>query len=149
MSSPRRTVVVVEDEVAVLSVTVRLLDRVGYDVLPFSHPHAARDYFKNVVRPPAVLVTDIMMPGMNGLELCRIVRQSCPTLPVIFTSGYPLENLPPELSDLPEVTCLITKPYDLTVLRRAIDDLLNRPGVSTNSDRLHTLRDITERRRAV
>ena len=42
MSTQRKTIVVVEDEESVLSVTVRLLDRAGYDVLAFSHPHAAR-----------------------------------------------------------------------------------------------------------
>lgn len=124
MNEARKTIVVVEDEESVLSVTVRLLDRAGYDVLAFSHPHAAREYFRNAVRPPALLMTDVMMPGMSGLELCRCARQEHPALPVIFTSGYPLDSLPGEVSDLPEVSCLISKPFGLDSLRRGIEDLL-------------------------
>jgi CheY-like chemotaxis protein len=120
----RKLIVAVEDEESVLSVTTRLLDKAGYDVLPFSHPHQARDYFEQAVRSPALLLTDIIMPGMTGFELAAFARDEHPSLPVVFTSGYPRENLPPDLCELPEMSCLITKPYDLNALRSAIEDLL-------------------------
>jgi two-component system cell cycle sensor histidine kinase/response regulator CckA len=124
MNAMRKLIVAVEDEEAVLSVTTRLLDKAGYDVLPFSHPHRARDFFENAIRSPALMLTDIMMPGMSGFELAAIAREEHPALPIIFTSGYPEENLPAELCELPEMSCMITKPYDLNTLRFAIEDLL-------------------------
>ena len=124
MSTKRKTIVVVEDEPSVLSVIERLLKKVGYDVLPFAHPHLAREYFRNAVRPPALLITDIMLPGMSGFELCDAAREEHVTLPVLFISGYPLESLPASHATLPEVSCLVTKPFGLNVLRDAVEDLM-------------------------
>jgi two-component system cell cycle sensor histidine kinase/response regulator CckA len=121
--SERHTIVLVEDEEAVLTVMQRVLERAGYGVFAFANPMKAREHL-TTAQPPSILITDVVMPGMNGFELCGVVRSRFPELPVIFTSGYPLENLPGGAATLPENSRLINKPFGLDLVRETITELL-------------------------
>jgi two-component system, cell cycle sensor histidine kinase and response regulator CckA len=118
------TIVLVEDEEAVLTVMQRVLERAGYSVFAFANPMLAVDHL--LAKPePSILITDVVMPGMNGFELCGVVRARFPELPVIFTSGYPLDNLPGGAATLPENSRLINKPFGLDLVRETISELLD------------------------
>jgi two-component system, cell cycle sensor histidine kinase and response regulator CckA len=117
------TIVLVEDEEAVLTVMQRVLERAGYRVFAFANPMHAMEYL--LAKPePSILITDVVMPGMNGFELSGVVRARFPELPVIFTSGYPLDNLPGGAATLPENSRLINKPFGLDQVRATISELL-------------------------
>ncbi|MGQ0563019.1 MAG: response regulator [Gemmatimonadota bacterium] len=126
--SARHTIVFVEDEPAVLAVIQRVLEKAGYTVLAFADPINANDYLQRAA-PPSLLLTDVVMPGMSGFELCDAVRARFPGLPVIFTSGYPLETLPSARTALPENSCLISKPFGLALVRDTIAELLEQSAV--------------------
>jgi two-component system cell cycle sensor histidine kinase/response regulator CckA len=118
------TIVLVEDEEAVLTVMQRVLERAGYCVFAFANPvHAMKHLMANP--QPSILITDVVMPGLNGFELCGVVRSRFPELPVIFTSGYPLDNLPGGAATLPENSRLINKPFGLDLVRETISELLD------------------------
>lgn len=127
MNSPLPTIILVEDERAVLSIMQRVLARSGYEVFAFESPLEALAYMRTA-EAPALLLTDVVMPGMSGFELCDAVRRRFPALPVIFTSGYPLENLPGYARPLPSASCLIVKPFGLDEVRETIDCLLQTSG---------------------
>jgi CheY-like chemotaxis protein len=104
-----------------------VLVRSGYVVNAFESPLKALAFLRSA-GAPSLLLTDVVMPGMSGFELCDAVRRRFPDLPVIFTSGYPLENLPGYARPLPKRSCLIVKPFGLDEVRETIDCLLQTSG---------------------
>jgi two-component system, cell cycle sensor histidine kinase and response regulator CckA len=92
-SSPARagaglTVLVVDDETAVRRFAVRVLQRDGYDVLEASDGAEAIDLLRSGKVPIDIIVSDIVMPRMNGVELMQAVEGSHSHIPVVLMSGY-------------------------------------------------------------
>jgi DNA-binding response OmpR family regulator len=79
-----KTVLVVDDEPIVREVVVRYLEREGYRTLEANDGDAARDALAR--NPPDLVVLDVMLPGTDGLELCRWIR-STSQLPVIMLTA--------------------------------------------------------------
>lgn len=119
-----RVIVVVEDEPSVLMIVQRLLEKVGFEVVPFTQPRAARAWLNGASVQPSMLITDVMLPGMNGFDLCAAARAKYSALPVLFMSGYPLDSLPFGSTDLPEGTGMVSKPFGADELRAAIEAML-------------------------
>ncbi|MEL7448375.1 MAG: response regulator [Pseudomonadota bacterium] len=84
------TVLLVEDERPVRAVVVAALRSNGYQVLEADDPKQALSIAAN--NPFDILVTDVVMPGMNGVELAERLRAAHTSVPVVFMSGY----APPE-----------------------------------------------------
>jgi CheY-like chemotaxis protein len=82
------TVLVVEDDRIVLNLVERILKEKGYNIHSASNGEEALEIAKKVGRGLDILVTDIVMPGMNGRELHRRVMEFCPKAKVLFMSGY-------------------------------------------------------------
>jgi CheY-like chemotaxis protein len=85
---PRKTILCVEDNEMVLSVRTFLLETRGYRVLAISSAAEAIEYLRAAV-PGTVdlLVSDLMMPQMNGNELVRRAKELHPGLPALLVSG--------------------------------------------------------------
>jgi DNA-binding response OmpR family regulator len=79
-----KTVLVVDDEPIVREVVVRYLEREGYRTLQSGDGDHARELIEG--DPPSLVVLDVMLPGTNGLELCRWIR-SRSALPVILLTA--------------------------------------------------------------
>lgn len=108
------TVLIVEDEPAVLDVATEIFDSLGYDVLTAIDAVAALEVLK-CDAPIDVLFSDVIMPnGMNGVELSRRAREMRPRIKVLLASGYPMSTLPSEGFD--EGVSFISKPYRWTEL---------------------------------
>ncbi len=84
----RETILLVEDEPAILGVTARALERLGYHVLPASGAGKAIALLKEHRGPVDLLLTDIVMPEMDGRELARRVLSIKPDVKCLFMSGY-------------------------------------------------------------
>ena len=82
------TVLVVEDDRIVLNLVERILKEKGYNIHSASNGEEALEIAKKVGKGLDILVTDIVMPGMNGRELHRRVMEFCPKAKVLFMSGY-------------------------------------------------------------
>lgn len=85
MSGDKKCVAIVDDDEALLEATTGFLESMGYDALPFSSGHSflAYDHIDLV----ALLLTDINMPEMTGLELLDIVKQHWPEMPIIMMTA--------------------------------------------------------------
>ena len=70
-----------------------------------------------------LLLTDVMMPGLSGAEVCRRVRESRPGIPTLFISGFYPEAVFPD-HRLPEAAAFLAKPFMPEELTDAVDDLL-------------------------
>ncbi len=108
------TVLIVEDEPAVLEVATEIFESLGYDVLTATDAIRAIEVLEQDVAID-VLFSDVIMPnGMNGVELSRKARELRPGIKVLLASGYPMSALPSEGFD--EGVSFISKPYRWTEL---------------------------------
>ncbi len=82
------TILLVEDERAILGMTSAMLERLGYTVLGASTPNEAIRISQNAGVTIHLLMTDVVMPQMNGRELAGRILQQYPNLKCLFMSGY-------------------------------------------------------------
>jgi two-component system cell cycle sensor histidine kinase/response regulator CckA len=110
------TVLLVEDEPMVRSVAERALTRHGYTVITADNGEDALEIIaKN--EPIDLLISDVVMPGMDGPTMVREARQSRPDLKILFMSGYAEEQLRKSI-DIENVAFL-AKPFSVTDLAEA------------------------------
>lgn len=115
------TILLVEDEDMVRAVAERALARQGYTVLAAENGEAALELMEGVDRPTLV-ISDVMMPVMDGPTLARQLRQAHPNIPILFMSGYAEEQLRRSI-DLDNVAFL-PKPFSVQQLAEATRDVL-------------------------
>ena len=84
----RETILVVEDEAAILRLTKRMLEGLGYTVLAANTPSESLRLAREHAHPIDLLVTDVVMPEMNGRDLARALTSLHPGLGSLFMSGY-------------------------------------------------------------
>jgi two-component system, cell cycle sensor histidine kinase and response regulator CckA len=82
------TILLVEDEPEILNVARRVLERQGYRVLQAATPILALALAARRAEPVDLLLTDVIMPGMNGRELADRLRETRPDLRCLYMSGY-------------------------------------------------------------
>lgn len=82
------TVLLAEDDPSVRSVTKRFLEASGYEVLEARSGPEALAISRSHAGPVDVLITDVLMPGLDGPELARELRGQRPGLGVLYLSGY-------------------------------------------------------------
>ena len=104
-----RTVLVVEDSVAVRELTRKFLTRHGYTVLAASSMAEALDLFERHAGVD-LLLTDVVMQGGGGPELARELLVRRPGLPVIYMSGYAADAISSDVARAPEGSFL-NKPF--------------------------------------
>ncbi len=122
------TVLLVEDEDMVRAVAERALTRQGYQVLSADNGEAALELLAKSGRPD-LLISDVVMPTMDGPTMVRHVRERYPDLPVLFMSGYAEEQLRKSI-DLDHVAFL-PKPFSVQQLAEAARDALVAAGRGT------------------
>jgi PAS domain S-box-containing protein len=115
------TVLIVEDEPAVLEVASDIFDSLGYDVVTATDANEAIKVLDGNLSID-VLFSDVIMPnGMNGVELSRKAREMRPDLKILLASGYPMSALPSE--GLGAGVSFISKPYRWTELAEKLRGL--------------------------
>jgi len=113
------TILFVEDDRSLASVAGRVLARLGYRVLTAASGEAALRVLAEHPEPLHLLFTDLVLPGMDGVDLARQVKQRRPDIKVLFTSGYSQESL--RLRDaVGEDVRFLEKPFSLSGLASAL-----------------------------
>ncbi len=121
----RGTILLVEDDEAVRSVTRRALVRSGYQALSASRGLEALEMAASYKGTIDLLLTDIMMPGMNGVEVAAAVSRLRPGLLVFFMSGYADQDLVRQ-GLLEPGTHFLQKPFTPHELAERIRRILDR-----------------------
>jgi PAS domain S-box-containing protein len=112
----------VDDEEALVLVTKRQLEKMGYIVTACSDPRQALEIFRARPLEFDALLTDVSMPHLPGAELVQAIRQIRPDVPVVMASGYlrPEDQAAAEQLGIRE---LISKPYNVAELARVLQRL--------------------------
>jgi len=114
-----RHILVVDDESAVLNLLTALLKTRGYKTLAATNGREALALFKEHEDDVNLLITDVVMPEMDGIELAVQIRSLRPKVPVLFVSGF-CENIPGSLQEWEAVD----KPFKPQELLKKIVDIL-------------------------
>ena len=116
----------VEDNHAVREVGRRMLEDLGYQVVVAPSGQWALDLYKKLAPRIALVISDMVMPGMSGRELLRFMRDLNPSVKVLLMSGYPRGMDAPDLSS-PGVVGWLPKPFDRDSLGRAVEQAIGEP----------------------
>jgi len=114
----RRFVLVVDDEPPVLALTMAILAKDNYEILGAASGREALEQVQRLGRNPDLLVSDYMMPEMNGRELAARLLIRNPGIRVLFQTGY-ADRLFGERELLEEHTAFLEKPFSSRGLREA------------------------------
>ncbi len=117
----RGRVLLVEDDPRVRAQARRLLERSGFIVTEAEDGAAGLERFRMSGAAFDIVVTDVMMPRIGGVDMVAELRQTSPEMPVVFVSGYTASDR--ELP-LDEQTLFVPKPYSIDALCAAMDSLI-------------------------
>jgi PAS domain S-box-containing protein len=127
ISSKGETILLAEDEAGVRKYTREILERYGYIVLEATNGLEALSVARNHPGPIHLLLTDIIMPTMGGVELTEKFNVEFPGIPVLFMSAY-TDQIMRHWSAL---SAYIQKPFTLSDLLTQVRDLLDRTAPSS------------------
>ena len=119
-------VLVVDDEPLLHLITSRVLDRAGFDVLNAQDGLEAIELLSHAGQAPSLVVTDIRMPRMDGLELGRWVETRYPGVPLLYVSGFLYEAPPLDSDNGPRA--FLGKPFTPDAFLAQVRELCARNG---------------------
>jgi two-component system cell cycle sensor histidine kinase/response regulator CckA len=120
----KETILLVEDDPTIKNTMEGLLTSLGYKVLTAENGKVALKKAKKYPGSLNLLLTDIIMPAMDGIKLAALLREQTPSLKMIFTSGC-ITNPHPFLQSLPPGSRYIQKPYSISSITTIIRELLD------------------------
>ena len=121
------TILLVEDDELVRTLTSQVLELEGYSILTASSGSEAIERFYKSPKPIELLVTDVVMPDMNGLDLARELQQRAPDLRVLYVSGYLNDHVLPQMK-LGKQSLFLTKPFLPQEFVGKVREILDAPG---------------------
>jgi PAS domain S-box-containing protein len=122
------TILLVEDEPSILKITRMMLERKGYAVLSADTPALAMKKAKNHSGSIALLMTDVIMPEMNGRDLAGQISRLYPDIRVLFMSGY-TANVIVHQGILDDGVAFIQKPFSLADMTEKVRNVLDMATV--------------------
>ena len=117
-------IMLVEDEAAILKMAHTLIENMGYTVIAVDNPHEALRLAAEEKRRIELLITDVVMPGLNGKELAAQLQAQYPHLKTLFMSGYTADVIA-QRGILDKAVNFISKPFTKTDLAVKIYEVLN------------------------
>jgi len=118
-------IVFVDDEIAVAEVARLMLNKLGYRVTVFTDPRQARDFLQNDGEVPSLLMTDLSMPGLSGIDLIRLAIRRRPELSSILLTGYGKAFDPAGAEGL-NIFEVIHKPFTMEQLSSSVEQALQK-----------------------
>jgi len=121
------TIFIVDDEIHIVSMLNQILSKIGYKVLSATNSSNAIARCKEYQGAIDIILSDIIMPDMNGVELISILRETRPQLKAIFMSGY-TNSMAVESVGMDANMAFLQKPFTFEDLARKIRDSLDKPS---------------------
>jgi len=144
-------VLLADDDPVVRQVIRLLLELQGDTVIEAEDGTQAVARAEAHAGPIHLLLTDVMMPGLTGPEVCDVIRQQRPDLPTLFISGYFPEAVFPDRR-LPAHAAFLSKPFMPDELAEVVERLIgarDNPAAENGADRPKSERPLSARSPAV
>jgi CheY-like chemotaxis protein len=128
MALENRSVLVLDDEFDIISLIKQSLSRIGLHVYAFTDPLLALEHFRINCKNYVLVVSDIRMPGMNGFEFVRKIREINPAIKVLLMSAFEVNST--ELAaglGSTKIDVFIQKPISLHQLNSVIQEHIQEP----------------------
>ena len=122
--SSARSIIVVDDEIELVSLFKAFLENEGYNIVSFTDPISALEYFKETAETNILLIiTDLRMPGMCGIDFANKIREIDSKIRIFLMTAFEIKDL----EDRPHfkfarIDRLIQKPVHFSDLREMIND---------------------------
>ena len=124
MSEPT-SVMVIEDEKELAALFKAFLENMGYDTITFTDPLMALEFYKQGTKEFSLILTDLRMPQMSGIELAAEIRKSNDKIKIILITAFMIEDLMiSETYKLARINEIVQKPVKIAALREIIDTIL-------------------------
>jgi PAS domain S-box-containing protein len=121
------TILLVEDAANLRTLATRLLREWGFRVHAFPDGPSALEFASSTTETVHLLVTDVIMPGMNGRDLADKLRSMRPAMRVLLMSGYTADAMI-QRGALDDGADFLAKPYSVDSLGNRVREILDRPG---------------------
>jgi len=121
------TILLVEDETAILELGLYILEQRGYTVLTAPTPTRALALAKEYPQTIDLLITDVILPEMDGQELAGKIRRIRPAIKVLFISGYTADIIARH-GVLNSGVHFLEKPFSARRLGRKVREVIDQPG---------------------
>src|SRR5215469_11258156 len=132
-SEERKTILVVDDEPEIRKLVSAMISQFGYNALTADSGDHALTMYRNLNAPIALLITDVIAPGMSGPMLADKLSALQPDLKVLYISGYDNTHVVQKYV-VERGHALLAKPFTVDELRRKMGELL-KPAVVSNANR--------------
>jgi len=116
-------VIIVEDDTAILNLTGKIIGKMGFKVLLADSADQAMEMIEDEGMRPRLLIADVVMPGLSGVELATIIRIKHPEIGIILMSGY-TGNVIARYGDLDPTIPFIQKPFSRRDMAEVIQKVI-------------------------
>ena len=123
------TILVVDDESAIRRAICRFFERQGYEMLAADDGESALAQLHRRQWDVKLVLTDVQMPGMSGLELARTIHARAPQMPVLFMSGFVDGSTVAEIPEALQGEDVLMKPFDLADLGARVRESISSRAV--------------------
>ncbi len=125
----RKTVLLVDDEVMLVSIIKEILEDKGYLIIDKTSGLEAKNTFNENPNIFDIVVCDLCMPDISGVDLVSEIKKKRPNLPIILCTGYEDKTVLSELNGT-KIDHLMKKPFDIEDLAVQIRKLLDKAAFS-------------------
>ncbi|MBI2422112.1 MAG: response regulator [Candidatus Hydrogenedentes bacterium] len=126
----KKLILLIDDETMLLKLGKTLLQRLGYNVLVAEDGESGLALYQQYGGRVDLVISDVTLPGMTGLEVLKALRKDCPSLPVILSSGYNIEQIEDGMEG-----CIpngfLRKPFLIGTIQQMLEECLS--GGSTRT----------------
>jgi len=117
------SILLVDDDLDLLQFIATMLARYGYNVLPADNPESALSIHNQRKGEIRLLLTDVIMPGMNGPDLAQAILRRDPDIKILFMSGYKVDRLA-RFGDILSSYEVLGKPFSPAELLQAVNSMV-------------------------
>ena len=131
MASPKNNgILIVDDQRDIADLVKILLQKEGYDVHEFYDPFMALEYFKENFKNFALVITDVRMPGMSGIELVSKIKEIEQDIIAILISAFEKDTIEKEIKRCNiEIAEIFQKPILLKKLRLCVNEYIKKTDI--------------------
>ncbi len=120
------SILVVDDESELATLFKAFLDKEGHTAISFTDPTLALEYFKQTPDKHSLIITDLRMPSLSGLQLAKKIRKINTDIKIFLMTAFETKDLENQVEyKEARIDKLIQKPIRFSDLRRLINDALN------------------------